>query len=124
MKNINTYIRTLLGLLIIISGANKFGNWINVNYMHDAMDFVVKLTNIGGGFIITMIAVVEIILGLSLITNKYTTISVLILLPLMVSILLFHLVLDLNGIGVALLVFAMVIYLFFTKRDKISALLT
>ena len=122
MKNFTTIIRIILGALILFSGANKFGHWLNASFMHDAMAWVLHLFDIGGGFIIYCIGLLEIIVGIALIVNKFVTLAAMALLPLMVSIIIFHMFLDLKGIGIALVVFAMNIYLVFENRDKISAM--
>jgi putative oxidoreductase len=64
--------------------------------MHDAMDFVINLSNIGGAFIINTLGVIEITLGFMLILNRLTTLALLILLSMIVSILIFHISLDLK----------------------------
>ena len=122
MKNFTTTIRLLLGALILFSGANKFGHWLNASFMHDAMAWVINLSDIGGGFIIYGIGLLEIIVGIALLVNKFVTLAAMALLPLMVSILIFHMFLDLKGIGIALIVFAMNVYLVIENRDKISAM--
>lgn len=119
---VSAIIRTVLGLLILISGANKFGHWINVEYMHDAMQFVIKLSNIGAGFAIYAIGILEIAIGLALIINRFSVLATLALLPLIVSILVFHIFLDLKGIGVAVVVFAMNLYMLYVYKDKVSGI--
>lgn len=120
MKKLNTIIRVILGIAIIISGVNKFGNWIDVSFMQDALAFIADLSNIGGGFIVTGIALIEISLGILLLVNKYSTFAALALLPLMVAILFFHIVLDLNGILVAIVVFTMNVYLVLNRKDQVA----
>lgn len=122
MKNLSTILRIILGVIIAFSGLNKFGHWLDAEYMHDAMQFVVKLSNIGGGFIIKTIAVLEILIGISLITNKFSTLAVIVLLPLMVSIVIFHLFLDLKGIAVAAVVLILTVYQLYERREKLSGL--
>ena len=122
MKKSEPIVRWLLGILMIISGANKFGYWINVSYMEDALDFVVNFTNLGGGPFIYAMAILEILLGLALILNKFKILALLALLPLLVSIITFHLFLDLNGIIIALFVFALNIYLILTHKDHVSGI--
>ena len=122
MNNFNKVVRILLGLVIIVSGANKFTHWINVSFMHDALNFIVDLTNIGGGFIITGIALIEISLGVLLVVDRFSTFAALALLPLMVAILFFHIVLDLNGILIALVVFSMDVYILIANRERITPL--
>jgi putative oxidoreductase len=120
MEKLKTAIRIVLGITIAFSGINKFGHWLNIAYMHDAMEFVVQLINIGGGFIITTIAIAEILIGLSLLTNIYSNLALAILLPLMVCILAFHIFLDLKGIAAAALVLALNIYLLYLNREQMS----
>ena len=122
MKNFTNIIRILLGALILFSGANKFGHWLNASFMHDAMDWVVNLSNLGAGFIIYGIGLLEIIVGTALIVNKFVTLAALALLPLMVAILIFHMFLDLSGIAIALIVFAMNVFILFEHRDQITGL--
>lgn len=123
MKKINTYLRLFLGLIIAFSGLNKFGEWVNVYIMHDAFAFIGDLISIKGGFIVTTIAVVEIAIGAALVFNRFTLLAVLALFPLIISILVFHLFLDLNGIGIALIVLAIDIYLMVVFRSKFAVLL-
>ena len=122
LKNINKYIRLFLGIAIAFSGLNKFGHWINVSFMHDALEFIGNLISIKGGFIVTTIAVVEITIGAALIFNRFKLLAVLALFPLMVSILLFHIFLDLKGIGIALFVLALDLYLIVAYREKVAVL--
>ena len=120
MQKFLPVIRIILGLLITFSGLNKFGHWLNIAYMKDAMEFVIRLVNIGGGFIISTIAVLEILIGVSLLINKFTALSLAILLPLLVCIIIFHIFLDLKGIGVALLVMIMDLFLLYMNKDRLS----
>jgi len=122
VKNINKYIRLLLGIAIAFSGLNKFGHWVNVSFMHDALEFIGNLISIKGGFIVNSIAVFEIIIGVALILNRFTLLAVLALFPLIVSILLFHIFLDLKGIGIAIVVFVLDIYLIVAYREKVAVL--
>ena len=120
MKKSEPIIRIILGLLIIISGINKFGHWINVSYMEDAHAFVLDLANIGGGFMIYAIGVLEILIGIALVIDKFKILALLGLIPLMVSIVAFHIFLDLKGIMIALIVFSMNLYLVFYHKEKVA----
>lgn len=123
MKNLTIVVRISLGILIAFSGLNKFGGWLNAAFMNDAMQFVIELADIGGGFIIKTIGVLEILIGIALITNKFSILATLVLLPLLVSILVFHIALDLKGITIAIILFAMNIYLVLQLKDKLSNIL-
>ena len=120
IKKTETAVRVLLGILIVISGVNKFGYWINVAYMEDALNFVVNFSNLGGGPFIYAMAILEILLGLALLLNKFKILAILALIPLLVSILAFHIFLDLKGILIAAIVFSMNLILLFIHINKVS----
>jgi putative oxidoreductase len=122
MKKSEPIVRILLGLIIAISGANKFGYWINIAYMEDALDFVVNFSNLGGGPFIYAMGILEILIGIALIANRFKILAILALLPLMVSIVTFHLFLDLKGIAVALIVLFMDLYLLYLNKDRVSSI--
>lgn len=120
MKKLETIVRIVLGLLILVSGINKFGYWINVAYMSDALKFAVDIATIGGEFLIYALAILEILIGIALIINKFKLLAILSLVPLMVFILAFHLFLDVKGILIAAIVFALNIYLLYQHKSKVT----
>ncbi len=66
--------------------------------------------------------ILEIVIGVALLTNKFTTLAILALIPLIVGVLVFHLFLDLKKIGVALIVFGMNIYLLYSIRNNVASI--
>ena len=70
MKKAQLIIRILLGLMLVIFGLNKFLQFMPMPTMTDeAGEFMGAL--IKSGYIMVFVAVIEIIVGLSLLINKY-----------------------------------------------------
>tara|TARA_R110000850_G_scaffold271031_2_gene404761 strand:+ start:154228 stop:154602 length:375 start_codon:yes stop_codon:yes gene_type:complete len=96
-------IRFLLAVLLIAIGLNKFLNFIPIPEMpEDASAFMSSLK--ATGYVLPVLGVVEILIGLFLLFNKWVAFALLALVPISVNILLYHLFLDIPGIGVAVLV--------------------
>ena len=96
-------LRFLLAALLIVIGLNKFLNFIPIPEIPEgASDFMSSLK--ATGYVLPVLGVVEIIIGLFLLFNKWVAFALLALVPISVNILLYHLFLDIPGIGVAVLV--------------------
>ncbi len=123
MKNkINIAARVLLGLLLFVFGLNKFLQFMPPPPMPDA-----AITAFGGliaaGFIMPTIGVLEVVLGALLLVNKVRPLTLLLLLPISYSIVAFHVMFDLGGIGLAAMVALLNLYLIFTDKNKFLPLL-
>jgi uncharacterized membrane protein YphA (DoxX/SURF4 family) len=95
--------RILLGAILVIFGLNKFINFIPAPELpENAADFINSL--VSTGYILQVVGVVEIVIGIFLLLNKWVAFSLIVLVPISVNILLFHLFLDIPGISGALLV--------------------
>lgn len=93
--------RIILGLFVLIFGLNKFLNFL------PALDLSPEAGSYFGALIsakvITLVAIVEILAGVALITNKYGALLSIILMSVSVNAVLFHATLAPEGIGPALL---------------------
>lgn len=98
-------LRILLGLLLIIFGLSQ---WIHFNvvpthiYTGEAAIFIDSLSSTG--YILKVVGTLEILVGLLLLFNKWVPFALLLLAPITVNILLFHLFLDIPGLYVAMVV--------------------
>ncbi len=98
-------LRIILGLGLIFFGVSKL---IHFNFMPthiytgDAAIFIDSLSNTG--YILKVIGVFELFTGLLLLFNKWVPFALLLLAPISVNILLFHLFMDTPGLILALLV--------------------
>ena len=108
----------LFGLMFINAGLNKFLNYIPVP--KDMPENMVKLmtafTEIG--WLIPLVAIVEIIGGILFITNKYRALGAIIILPVMIGILLIHIMNEPSGLPIASILFAINIWVIVENRGK------
>ncbi len=107
-----TILRIILGLALIVFGLNKFLAFIPMFEMATAgANFLDSLGN--SGYLLYTIAVLEIIIGLLLLLKKWVPFSLILLAPISINILLFHLFLDVSGLGVAIAIVAINVILIY-----------
>ena len=96
-------VRILLGILLVLFGANKFLGFIPLPELPEkAASF---MTSLGAtGYVLKTVGFLEIIIGVLLLLKKWVAFALTLLAPISINILLFHLFLDVNGIGGALIV--------------------
>jgi len=115
-------IRILGGLVLLIFGINKFFTFITMPPPPEAAaQFYGALLNTG--YIMPMVALVEIVAGISWITNKYVPFTTLLMAPISVNIVSFHLFLAPGGIALGAVVALINAYLFYIHKDKFMPLM-
>lgn len=101
-------LRVILGLGLIFFGLSKF---IQFNFMptptftEEATNFMNSLHNTG--YVLLVLGAFEIIIGLLLLFKKWVSFALILLAPITLNILLFHLFLDSPGILLAMIVVAL-----------------
>lgn len=119
MKNKILFVVSLLfGLMFINSGLNKF-----FNYMPMPKDMPESLMNLMQTFmqitwLMPLIAVTEIVGGILVITSKYRALGAIIIFPVMVGILLTHIINAPSGLVIALVLFAINLWIIIENRAK------
>lgn len=122
MKKANLIIRILFGLMLVIFGLNKFLQFMLMPPMPEAAgEFMGALVK--SGYLMIVVAIVEIITGVLLLANKYQSLALIVVFPVILNAFLFHLFLDLPGIGGAAMAIAMNIFLLYTNKESYSNLL-
>ena len=116
-------IRVLLSLILIIFGLNKFLNFMPLPPMPEAAQAFMGAL-IETGYLMVIVAIVEIIAGIFLLINQYSAFMLILIFPILVNALLFHLFLDLKGIGGALLTISLTIFLMVKAFDTYKILLS
>ena len=87
--------RIVLGLALLVFGLNKFLNFIKMFEMPPAAaNFMESLETTG--YVFYIVAIIEISVGLMLLFKKWVPFALVLLAPLTVNILLFHLFLDVS----------------------------
>ena len=92
--------------MFINSGLNKFFNYIPVPKDMPESMLTLMAAFMEIGWLIPLVAIVEIIGGILFITNKYRALGAIIILPVMVGILLIHIMNEPSGLPIALVLFA------------------
>jgi uncharacterized membrane protein YphA (DoxX/SURF4 family) len=122
MDKAKMIVRLLLGVMMVVFGLNKFLNFMPAFELAEpAQNFLGALVD--SGYIMTIVAIVEIVTGVLLLANKFVPLALVILFPIMLNAFLFHLFLDLKGIPGALVAVAMNVFLFFAYKSKYDELL-
>jgi len=122
MKTTIIIARVLLGLILLVFGLNNFLQFLPMPEMSaEAGEFMGALAK--AGYFFPIIAIVEIIIGVLLLINKYTVLALVVLFPILLNAFLFHLFLDIGGIGIAALANILNIFLFITNKQKYSEIL-
>jgi len=114
-------LRIILGLILIIFGANKFIGFMPSPELPEAAgNFMGALANTG--YMFPLIGAVEVIVGLLLVFNKWVAFALVLLAPVAVNMVLFHLKLAPGGIAPAALVTILNIVLIYANWDKYKPL--
>ncbi len=95
----------ILGLGLIFIGLSKlihFSFMPSPDFTAEASDFMNSLSNTG--YVLKVVGFFEILIGLLLLFNKWVPFALILLVPITVNVLLFHLFLDSPGIILALIV--------------------
>lgn len=96
-------VRILLGILLVVFGSNKFLNFMPMDT--PAESAAAFLNSLGAtGYIFPVVGILEVFIGLMLLLKKWVPFVIILLAPISVNILLFHLFLDIPGVIVATLV--------------------
>lgn len=121
MSKVNLALRLLLGVIFVVFGLNFFLKFIPYPQMSpEAGSF---LGAIGAtGYLFQLIKITEITVGILLLANIAVPLALVVLAPISLNILLFHLVLDHPGIPLSVVIVAIQIYLAYANKSKFSSL--
>lgn len=117
-QKILTVLSVLFGLLLINGGLNKF-----FNYMPIPEDMAEEMMKDFGAimeisWLMPLIAIAEIIGGLLIIFPKTRAFGAVVLFPVMVGILLTHIFVDTSGLLIALVIWAILLWIIYENREK------
>jgi putative oxidoreductase len=116
-------VRILLGLLLVVAGLNKFLQFMpNPPHNDAATAFMGALA--ATGYMMPVIAVVEILCGAAFLAGRYVALAALLLAPVALNIVMFHAMLDASGAGPGFFVGIADAYLLAVSYPKYRDLLT
>ncbi len=109
-----TILRIILGLALLVFGLNKFLTFIPMFDMAPATsNFLDSLETSGYSYILSTVAILEILVGILLLLKKWVPFALILLAPISINILLFHIFLDVSGLAVAVAIVAINIILIY-----------
>lgn len=122
MKIATTITRYLLAIMLIVFGLNKFLQFMPMPPLPESAGaFMAALA--ASGYIMPIVAFVEIGAGVLLMINKFKPLALIVLFPIALNAFLFHAFLDLPGIGGAALLIIMNVFLMFSEKDAYASML-
>ena len=123
MKNkILTGISGLFGLMMVNSGLNKIFQYLPMPEMNE--DAVKLMTAyVESGWMMPLLAIVEIVGGILIVLPKTRALGAIIILPVMVGILLFHLVIEPSTLPISFVLFGINIWAIIDNKAKYAHLI-
>ena len=120
-KRVFLGIRIVAGLILLVFGSNKFLGFMEIQPGSLEMGaFMMALFQ--SGYLMKLVAVVEIVAGLSFLANKYAALMAVVLIPVILNAFLVHLFLDPSGIGAAALLLLFTILIMIENRARYKEL--
>src|ERR1700732_1227510 len=120
-STVTIILRSLLGLVFVVFGLNKFLHFIpNPAEPPAALDFFGALFRTG--YFIPLLASTEIVSGALLLTGIFVPFALVLIAPVIVNIFMFHLFLAPSGLPLALIVIALEVALIWMHRDAFAPL--
>ncbi|MGI9593447.1 MAG: DoxX family membrane protein [Patiriisocius sp.] len=116
-----TILRILLGVSLLVFGANKFFAFIPIFDMAPAAANFMESLN-STGYVLYVVACLEIFIGVLLLFKKWVPFALVLLAPIVVNVLLFHVFLDVSGVLVALFMVAITAVLIYKYWKSYSSL--
>ena len=121
MNTIAMIARYLLGLAMLVFGANKFFHFMPAPELTgDAASFMGALA--GSGYIFPTLGVIYILAGLLLVLNRAVPFALILLVPVSFNIVAFHLKYAPEGILFAAVVAVLNLFLIYANWDKFKSL--
>lgn len=114
-------LRILFATMLLIFGFNTFLQFMPIpEFPEPAMNFV--NASFEAGFVFPFFGIIQILAGLSLLLNKFVPLSILLLAPFVITIILFHIFLDLSTIAGIIPHTFFLVYFAYQNRSAYSPL--
>jgi len=121
MKIVNLVARLLLGLIVVVFGLNGFLNFLNMGPLPSgfAGQFIIALA---ASHYLWVIAGLQVVGGVLLLVNRFVPLAIVLLGPVIVNILLYHVFLNRSGAQLAILGTILWFIVFYGHRQYFSGI--
>lgn len=118
MKNKILFVISLLfGLMMINGGLNKFLNYIPMQEMPEAATKLMAAF-VESSWLMSLLAVIEIIAGILIIIPKTRALGAIMIFPITIGIVFFHIFQDSSGMIMGFVLLAINLWIIFENREK------
>jgi putative oxidoreductase len=121
-KKLPSVVRTLIGIIFLVFGLNGFFHFLPMPPMPEGAGALIGAF-IQTGYFMTLVFVTEVLVGVMFLTNSWAKLALVILAPLLLHILCFHLFLAPEGLVLPLIILVGGVYLAYCWRDAYKPLL-
>lgn len=121
MRKLNLTIRIIFGFILLVFGIIEVFKLSTMHFSGHAQVLMDAL--VGAEYFFPIIGGIEIISGVSLIMNRFVPLALLLMMPISINFLLFHLFLDATSIPPAIVIFVLNGYLLFAHAKYYKSLL-
>ncbi len=123
LRYLPTVARGMMGLVFLITGLNGF-----LNFLPQPKTMPIGAAEFAGalmkaGYMFPLIMATQLIVGVLLLSNRFVPLGLALIAPIVVNIFAFHAFLAPGGIGVAIAVVALEVYLAWTYRESFRPML-
>ena len=121
MRIVTLIARLLLGLIFVVFGLNGFLNFLSMGPMPSGLagQFIGALAL---SHYFWVIAGLQIVGGVLLLVNRFVPLALVLLGPVIVNILLYHLLLNMSGVGLAIVVAILWFIVFYAHRQYFAGI--
>ncbi len=121
-KKILMAVHIMAGIMLIVFGTNKFFGFIELQHHTFGMSaFLAALSH--SGYLMELVAIVEILAGIAFLLNKYVALMAVILMPVMLNAFLAHLFLDPSAMAGASVLLLFNVLIMIESRARYKQLL-
>ena len=121
MKHAVLGARLLLGISFIVFGINPWLQFLPLPELNEAA--TAFFSAMAASYLLAFVKITEVTGGLLLLTGRFVPFALLILAPIVLNILFFHVFLDTTGLVLAILLTALEVFLAWAYRDSFTGVL-
>ena len=122
-SKLSMILRVVLAIILLLFGVNKFAHFSFMEMPPMAEGAMTYMKGLGVTKVMfPLLGVLEILIGILLITKKAVPFALILLAPLVVNMIIFHVTLAPGGIGPAAIVFVLNAVLMYLYKDKFKGL--